>query len=107
MKMGLIKFDNKTICSVVSPVMCLFRDSMYMVRIIDLISLLFLTLLSGYLYFSDSYIRARGYFTLLLFNLFVAVLFTALAGSVYGMPEHSRSLAVLTGLNYFFPQLFF
>ena len=80
---------------------------MYMVRIIDLISLFFLTLLSGYLYFSDSYIRARGYFTLLLFNLFVAVLFTALAGSVYGMPEHSRSLAVLTGLNYFFPQPFF
>ena len=62
--MRLIKFDNKTICSVVSPVMCLltlfaiavsvkndiFRDSMYMVRIIDLISLLFLMLLSGYLY---------------------------------------------------------
>ena len=119
--MRLIRIDNKTICALVSGVMCLltifavavsvkndiFRDSMYMVRIIDLISLFFLTLLSGYLYFSDSYIRARGYFTLLLFNLFVAVLFTALAGSVYGMPEHSRSLAVLTGLNYFFPQPFF
>ena len=121
MKMRLIRIDNKTICALVSGVMCLltffavavsvkndiFRDSMYMVRIVDLISLLFLTILSGYLHFSDSYIRARGYFTLLLFNLFVAVLFTALAGSVYGMPEHSRSLAVLTGLNYFFSATFF
>ncbi|MBO6146926.1 MAG: hypothetical protein J6O70_05050, partial [Lachnospiraceae bacterium] len=48
-----------------------------------------------------------GYFTLFLFNLFVAVFFVALTGSVYGMPEHSRSLAVLTGLSYFFSATFF
>ena len=106
MKIRLIKFDNKTICSVVSLVMCLltlfaiavsvrndiFRDSMYMVRIIDLISLLFLTLLSGYLCFKDSRIGAMGYFTLFLFNLFIAVFFSALTGSVYGC----RSIAVLS-----------
>ena len=60
MKMRLIKIDNKTIYSLVSGVMCLltifaitvsvkndiFRDSMYMVRIADLISLIFLTFLS-------------------------------------------------------------
>ena len=55
MKMRLIKIDNKTIYSLVSGVMCLltifaitvsvkndiFRDSMYMPRIADLISLIF------------------------------------------------------------------
>ena len=85
MKMRLIKIDNKTIYSLVSGVMCLltifaiivsvkndiFRDSMYMVRIADLISLIFLTFLSGYLCFRDSRIGAMGYFTLFLFNLFV------------------------------------
>ena len=121
MKMRLIKIDNKTIRSLVSGVMCLltilaiavsvrndiFRDSMYMVRIVDLIGLVFLTFLSGYLCFKDSRIGAMGYFTLFLFNLFIAVFFSALTGSVYGMPEHSRSIAVLTGLSYFFSGTFF
>lgn len=121
MKMRLIRIDNKTICALVSGVMCLltifavavsvkndiFRDSMYTVRIVDLISLVFLTFMSGYLCFKDSYTGAMGYFTLFLFNLFVAVFFVALTGSVYGMPEHSRSLAVLTGLSYFFSATFF
>ena len=121
MKMRLIKIDNKTICSLVFGVMCLltifaitvsvkndiFRDSMYMVRIVDLISLFFLTFLSGYLYFKDSYLGAMGYFTLFLFNLFVAVFFKELAGSVFGMPEHSRSIAALTGFNYFFSMTLF
>lgn len=66
MKMRLIKIDNKSIYSLVPGVMCLltlfafavsvkndiFRDLMYMVRIIDLISLIFLTFLSGYLFCS-------------------------------------------------------
>jgi hypothetical protein len=47
-----------------------------------------------------------GYFTLFLFNLFVAVFFKELAGSVFGMPEHIRSIAVLTGLNFFSMTLF-
>ena len=117
MKIRVIKIDNKTIRSLVPAVMFfltlfaiavsvknnIFRDSMYMVRIVDLISLFFLTFLSGYLCFKDSRIGAMGYFTLFLFNLFIAVFFSALTGSVYGMPEHSRSIAVLTGLSYFFP----
>ena len=121
MKMRLIKIDNKTICSLVFGVMCLltifaitvsvkndiFRDSMYMGRIVDLISLFFLTFLSGYLYFKDSFLGAMGYFTLFLFNLFIAVFFSALTGSVYGMPEHSRFIAVLTGIDYFFSMTFF
>ena len=121
MKIRLIKIDNRTFCSVVSAVMCfltlfviavsvksdIFRDSMYVVRIIDLISLVFLTFLSGYLYFKDSHIGAMGYFTLFLFNLFIAVFFKELAGSVFGMPEHIRSIAVLTGLSYFFSMTFF
>ena len=121
MKIRLIKIDNRTFCSVVSAVMCfltlfviavsvksdIFRDSMYMVRIIDLISLVFLTFLSGYLYFRNSHIGAMGYFTLFLFNLFIAVFFKELAGSVFGMPEHIRSIAVLTGLSYFFSMTFF
>ncbi len=121
MKMRLIKIDNKTIYSLVSGVMCLltifaitvsvkndiFRDSMYMARIVDLISLFFLTFLSGYLCFKDSRIGVMGYFTLFLFNLFIAVFFSALTGSVYGMPEHSRFIAVLTGINYFFSMTFF
>lgn len=121
MKMRLIKIDNKTICSLVSGVMCLltifaitvsvkngiFRDSMYMVRIVDLISLFFLTFLSGYLYFKDTHIGAMGHFTLFLFNLFVAVFFSALTGSVYSMPEHIRSIVVLSALSYFFSMTFF
>ncbi len=121
MKIRLIKIDNKTIRSLAPVVMFfltlfaitvsvkndIFRDSMYMVRIVDLISLFFLTFLSGYLCFKDSRIGAMGYFTLFLFNLFIAVFFSALTGSVYGMPEHSRSIAVLTGFNYFFSMTFF
>lgn len=121
MKMRRIKIDNKTIYSLVSGVMCLltifaikvsvkndiFRDSMYMARIVDLISLFFLTFLSGYLCFKDSCLGARGYFTLFLFNLFIAVFFSTLTGSVYGMPEHSRLIAVLTGIDYFFSMTFF
>ena len=121
MKIRRIKIDNKTICSLVSGVMCLltifaiavsvrndiFRDSMYMVRIVDLISLFFLTFLSGYLYFKDSRIGAMGHFTLFLFNLFVAVFFAALTGSVYSMPEHIRSIVVLSALSYFFSMTFF
>ena len=114
--MQFIKIDNKKIGSLVSGCLCLltlfavavsvkndiFRDSMYMVRIADLIGLVFLTFLSGYLCFKDSRIGAMGYFTLFLFNLFIAVFFSALTGSVYGMPEHSRFIAVLTGIDYFF-----
>ena len=62
MKMRLIKIDNKTIYSLVSGVMCLltifaiivsvkndiFRDSMYMVRIADFISLIFCNLDIGF-----------------------------------------------------------
>jgi sensor histidine kinase YesM len=121
MKMRLIKIDNKTIYSLVSGVMCLltifaitvsvkndiFRDSMYMARIVDLISLFFLTFLSGYLYFKDSHIGAMGHFILFLFNLFVAVFFAALTGSVYSMPEHIRSIVVLSALSYFFSMTFF
>lgn len=120
-KMRMIKIDNKTFCLLVSALMFLltffaiavsvrndiFRDSMYMVRIVDLISLVFLTFLSGYLCFKDSRIGAMGYFTLFLFNLFIAVFFSALTGSVYGMPEHSRFIAVLTGIDYFFSMTFF
>ncbi|WP_198014850.1 sensor histidine kinase [Oribacterium sp. NK2B42] len=119
--MRMIKIDNKTFCLLVSALMFLltffaiavsvrndiFRDSMYMVRIVDLISLVFLTFLSGYLCFKDSRIGAMGYFTLFLFNLFIAVFFSALTGSVYGMPEHSRFIAVLTGIDYFFSMTFF
>ncbi|XME01418.1 sensor histidine kinase [Lachnospiraceae bacterium C1.1] len=116
MKMRLIKIDNKTIRSLVPTVMFfltlfaiavsvkndIFRDSMYMVRIIDFISLVFLTVLSGFLCFKDSHIGAMGHFTLFLFNLFVAVFFATLTGSVYSMPEHIRSITVLLSLNYYF-----
>ena len=116
MKMRLIKIDNKTFCLLVSALMLLltffafavsvknniFRDSMFMLRIIYLISLVFLTVFSGYMCFRDSYLGAMGYFSLFLFNLFIAVFFAALTGSVYGMPGHSHSIDVLTGLNYFF-----
>lgn len=121
MKIRLIKIDNKTIRLLVPVVMFfltlfaitvsvkndIFRDSMYMVRIVDLISLFFLTFLSGYLYFKDSHIGAMGHFTLFLFNLFVAVFFAALTGSVYSMPEHIRSIVVLSALSYFFSMTFF
>lgn len=116
MKMRLIKIDNKTFCLRVSALMFLltffafavsvknniFRDSMFMLRIIYLISLIFLTVFSGYMCFRDSYLGAMGYFTLFLFNLFVAVFFAALTGSVYGMPGHSHAIDVLTGIDYFF-----
>ena len=121
MKKGLIKTDNKTICFCVPGVMCLltlfaiavsvkndiFRDSMYMVRIIDLISLVFLTLLSVYLVLRESFIGEIVYFALFLFNVFVAVFLSTLTGSVYGMPEYSRSIAALSDLSYFFSGTFF
>lgn len=121
MKMRMIKIDNKTFCLLVSALMFLltffafavsvknniFRDSMFMLRIIYLISLVFLTVFSGYMCFRDSYLGAMGYFTLFLFNLFVAVFFGAITGSVYGMPGHSHAIYVLTSLDYFFSMTFF
>ena len=116
MKKRLIKIDNKTSCSLVSIVMCLltlfaiaisikngiFRDAMYMVRIIYLISLIFLTLLSGYVFFRENFIGARGDISPLLINAFVSIFFAALTYSIYGLPEHRSTIATLAGLNYFF-----
>ena len=121
MKKRLIRIDNKTSCFYMSCVMCfltlfaivasakndIFRDTMYMLRIIDLISLIFLTSLSWYLFFKGSFIGTMGYFALFLFNVFFAVFLSTITGSVYGLPEYRRSIAVLSDLNYFFSGTFF
>ena len=121
MKKRLIRVDSKPICFCVPGVMCfltlfamvlsvrndIFRDPMYMVRIIDLISLIFLTLLSWYLFSRESAIGELGYFALFLFNFFIAVFFSTLTGSIYGLPGHSRSITVLSELDYFFSATFF
>ena len=57
-------------------------DSIRMVMIIHLISLVFLTLLLWYFLFKRKSIESMGYFTLFLFNVFLAVFFSALIGQV-------------------------
>ena len=78
-----------------------FRDRVSMVMVIHLISLVFLTLFLWYLLFKRKAIESMGYFVLFLFNVFLAVFFSALIDSIYGMPSHAHQLAMLSNLDYF------
>ena len=117
-----VKVDHRLFCSLTFGAMCLltlfsiavslqndiFRDSVISVKIISsLVSLLFLTLLSGYLFFNRGAIGEIGHFTLFIFNVYLGVFFSALIGSIYGLPDYARQIAAFSGLDYFFSITFF
>ena len=111
----LMKIDYCNLRFCVFGVMCLLTlfyaavsvgngflgDSIRMVMIIHLISLVFLTLLLWYFLFKRKSIESMGYFTLFLFNVFLAVFFSALIDSVHGMPSHARQMVMLSNIDYF------
>ena len=78
-----------------------FGDSIRMVMVIHLVGLVFLTLLLWYFLFKRKSIESMGYFVLFLFNVFLAVFFSALIDSVHGMPSHARQMVMLSNIDYF------
>ena len=76
-------------------------------KIAHIICLVFLTLLSGYLIVKDQITGAMRYYLLFLLNVYIAVFFSALADSVYGLPDHTREIAILATLGYIFSALLF
>ena len=115
MRKKLMKIDDRQFCSCVFGAMCLLtlfyaavsvkngflKDSISMVMIIHLISLVFLTLLLWYLVYKRKAIESMGYFVLFLFNVYLTVFFSALVDSVTGMPDKAHRMAVLSSLDYF------
>ena len=115
MRKERMKINYSNLCSCVFGAMCLLTlfyaavsvkigflsNSIRMVMVIHLISLVFLTLLLWYLLFKRKAIESMGYFILFLFNVFLAVFFSALIDSVHGMPDHARQMVMLSNIDYF------
>lgn len=69
--------------------------------------LVFLTVLSGYMSIKKQTAGVMRFFMLFLINLYIAVFFSALLNSVYGIPQYAHQLAVLSTLSFFFTMLCF
>ena len=86
----------------------IFRDSsMCLSKIAHILCLVFLTLLAGYLIVKKETAGVMRYFMLFLLNVFIALFFSALVSSIYGLHGHSRQIALLASLTYFFSILLF
>lgn len=80
----------------------IFRDAFYTVRIVSLISLFFLTVLSGYLLIGKKAAGIMSSFALFIINVYISVFFYSITGSLYGLPDYTRQIIVLSDLDYFF-----
>ena len=82
----------------------IFRDEYILsVNIIIITALIFLTLLSGYVFFRmEKETSAMRYFAVFLINIHLGVFFGALAFSLYQTPNHIREITILLSLAYFF-----
>ena len=69
--------------------------------------LVFLTVLSGYMSIKKQTAVVMRFFMLFLINLYIAVFFSALLNSVYGIPQYAHQLAVFSTLSFFFTVLCF
>ena len=69
--------------------------------------LVFLTVLSGYMSIKKQTAGVMRFFMLFLLNLYIAVFFSALLNSVYGIPQYAHHLAVFSTLSFFFTMLCF
>ena len=69
--------------------------------------LVFLTVLSGYMSIKKQTAGVMRFFMLFLINLYIAVFFSALLNSVYGIPQYAHQLAVFSTLSFFFTVLCF
>lgn len=69
--------------------------------------LVFLTVLSGYMSIKKQTAGVMRFFKLFLLNLYIAVFFSALLNSVYGIPQYAHHLAVFSTLCFFFTMLCF
>ena len=85
-----------------------FKDSsVSLSQIANIICLVFLTLLSGYLIAKKETAGVMRFFMLFLLNVYIAVFLNLLVGSVYGMPEYTQKLTIYTDLSYFFSMSLF
>lgn len=86
----------------------IFRNgSVFIYQVANILCLVFLTFLTGYLIVKKQTAGAMRYYILFLFNVFISVLFSAFLGSVYGLPYHYRQMIVFSTLDYFFSMLIF
>ena len=86
----------------------IFRDTATcLTQIAHIICLVYLTLLTAYLIVKKETEGVMRYYMLFLLNVYVAVFFSALVGSVYGLPGHVRQTVIFAALDYFFAMLLF
>lgn len=82
-----------------------WNDSGYLSRIAYIICLLFLTPLAGYLIIKKETGKVIRYFMQVLFNVYIAVFFSAIVGVYYGQPHHIPEIIIFSTLAYFFSAL--
>ena len=86
----------------------IFRDdSVFLSQIANILCLVFITLLTGYLIVKKQTAGAMRYYLLFLFNVFISVFFMILVESVYGLPYHTRQIIIFSTMDYFFSMLLF
>lgn len=87
----------------------IFRDGFIcLVNIVNISSLVFLTLLSGFLLAkTEEYNGQRCWFLLFLINVYAAAFFSAMVNVIYQTPNHVRQITVLGTAGYFFAMLVF
>ncbi len=92
------------LCIVTAAKTNIFRDSYVgLVCSIDILGLVFLTALSGFLITkAKEAVGPTLYFSLFLHNVHIAAFFSVLGYSFYKLPDHTVLLTVLTSLSYFF-----
>ena len=93
-----------TLVCIAAAVNCnIFRDSyICMVNISNITGLIFVTLLSGFLFFkAKENTRLKGYYMLFLLNIFITAFLSSLANSLYLLPDRSGQIAVLNTMSYF------
>ena len=81
-----------------------FRDSyLCLVVVTNIVGLIFLTLMSGYLLFRKKETAGpMSYYMLFVLNIYIAALFSSLANSFYLVPDQVRLITILCTMCYFF-----
>ena len=81
-----------------------FRDSyILLVSVIYILSLIFITILSGFLLSrAEKAVRPMRYFTLFLFNVYIVVFFAAIDNSMYHLPGRAAHITIFETVSFFF-----
>ena len=106
-QIGVMCFLSLFCIAVVIKNYILRGNSANLSQIAYIFCLVYLTVLSGYMIVKRDTSGVMRYFMLFLMNVYVAVFFSAIISSIYGVPYHARRLVFLSTVGYFFSMLIF